>query len=465
MLTACNPACPLSISLLTARLDGTRFSSSTTWGVCAVGAAIPLYCERCGVGAPLSTARVHFSFCPNCEFTVCAACWDAGAIRCNDCASQISERDGSSTSVAHRALFQLSALVRELEEVERQARTGSGEAAAATNERWPYGLAAEVALLEISARDLARIARVAIDESGARDQRAALDLVTRLNDTVEDIERHLVRADLAVQQSTDPISPLELQPSSPAPSTPRPIARAKLRASVFVGVLLLVAGVVALTRFAERDASDARTTALGSARPATVNGGVVAGRSSPRPRQSTAKQVSTFDDLRMNARLGEGWRIEGDPAAVRVAPIPTVVDRSLELSPSTGGSTSACRAVPSGLTDRPLKVVVDFMAASARPMGVTVRGQGGDLELSIYGPRRRRDVAQRVDGGRWYRALMRADPDGWQWELTDLAADRRVLRATSVAGSIRSVELFCASLHASRGTELYVDDLTMSSAE
>lgn len=127
---------------------------------------IALYCERCGKRAPLSTARAQFSFCLDCEFTVCGDCWDADAVRCSHCANAIGDRKLTGMPVARRALFQLSAMVGELEEVEQQARTVVNERGAATEVRWPFGLSAEVAMLEISARDLSRVTRTALDKCG-----------------------------------------------------------------------------------------------------------------------------------------------------------------------------------------------------------------------------------------------------------------------------------------------------------
>jgi hypothetical protein len=55
---------------------------------------------------------------------------------------------------------------------------------------------------------------------------------------------------------------------------------------------------------------------------------------------------------------------------------------------------------------------------------------------------------------------------GWQWELTDLTADRRVLGTTILTGSSGpSIDEFCASLSASPGTGLYLDDLTINVVE
>lgn len=427
---------------------------------------IALSCERCGKRSPLGPARAGFSFCLDCEFTVCAACWDRDAARCRQCASAVVDRDATGTPVARRALLQLSALVRELEEVEREARGGGHERADA-DIRWPFGLTAEIAMLEISAHDLWRAAQIALDESRSRDHPTADELGLHLDDTLEDVQRHLAQATLAVQQSARRSSRVETR-TRWQPGSPR-MGRLALGASAVAVLLVFVAIAVGLTRVGQEGGSGARLSGTSSAAPGTANDAVVGRRSSRARAPSAAQQLATFDDLRMDSRLGDGWHIDGDQAAVRVAPMPNAVDRSLELSPSGADATTVCRSAGPAPTPPAVRIAVDFMAATPHQAALAVTGRANRLDLSVYGPKRKVPkgaAVQRVDGGRWYRSLIRADADGWQWELTDLAADRRVLPMTRVPGSVgSSIDWFCVSLKASPGTELYVDDLTMSAAE
>jgi hypothetical protein len=432
---------------------------------------IALYCERCGKRAPLSTARAQFSFCLDCEFTVCGDCWDADAVRCSHCANAIGDRNLTGMPVARRALFQLSAMVGELEEIEQQARTAVNERGAAAEVRWPFGLSAEVAMLEISARDLSRVTRTALDECGPRDRFTADELGIHLKVTDEDVQRHIARAKLAVLPSAR-TGRVEIGTSSP--TVPARGIRSKgptVRVTAAVALLVLIASVAALTRLGDEVGSGSRLTGAASAAPTTSNGGVLSGRSSHAGARSDVTQVATFDELRMNSTLGEDWQIDGDKTAVRIAPIPSVVDRSLELSRSTSGATTVCRVVtPARAGER--RITVDVMAQSARrSAALALVAYPNSLELSLHGSGRgiaSGTAAKEIDAGRWYRSVAWIDPTSseWQWELTDLTADRRVLGTTIVAGSTGpSIDEFCASLNASPGTELYLDDLTVNTVE
>jgi hypothetical protein len=437
-----------------------------------VGDEVALYCERCGRRAPLSAARAQFSFCLDCEFTVCGACWDADADRCSHCASATGDGNRTGVPVARRALFQLSAMVGELEEVERQAGTALNEPGPVTDVRWPFGLSAGVAMLEIAARDLSRVARSALDESKSRDRLTASELGIRLDDTVEDVQRHVARADVAVLQSAGRTGRAELGTISSAPARGLRIRRPTFRVSAVVALLVLVASVAALARLGDRNENGSRLTGATSAAPATSPGGVLSGRSSHAAAPSDVTQVTTFDELRMNTTLGDGWQIDGDETAVRIAPIPSVVDRSLELSRSTSGPTTACRTVTAVGSGQQLRITVDLMAESAaRSAVLAFVAYPNSLELSLHGSEREiasGTAAQEIDAGRWYRSVAWTDPasSGWQWELTDLTADRRVLGTTILTGSSGpSIDEFCASLNASPGTELYLDDLTINVVE
>jgi hypothetical protein len=183
-------------------------------------------------------------------------------------------------------------------------------------------------------------------------------------------------------------------------------------------------------------------------------------------------QRTTFDELRMNTTLGQGWQIDGDETAVRIAPIPSVVDRSLELSRSTSGATSVCRVVIPAGAEQELRITIDVMAGSApRPASLALSGRASRLELSLHGSEREVPsgaAAARIRTGHWYRSEAWTDPaiGRWHWVLTDLAAGRRVLSTAIGAGSAGpTIDRFCASLNASPRTELYLDDLTVKAVE
>ena len=98
------------------------------------------------------------------------------------------------------------------------------------------------------------------------------------------------------------------------------------------------------------------------------------------PRQTTsivegvAGSISiqeTFDDLPMDSTLADPWTIDGD-GPVRVAALPTSVDRSIRISSdASGAATFVCRpiALPPGAA---LRIAMDYRLGRSLPEGARV---------------------------------------------------------------------------------------------
>jgi hypothetical protein len=81
--------------------------------------------------------------------------------------------------------------------------------------------------------------------------------------------------------------------------------------------------------------------------------------------------TETFDDLPMDSTLPDPWTIDGQ-GPVRVAALPTSVDRSIRISSAASGeATIACRPtdIPAG---RALRIAMDYRVGRALPQGAQI---------------------------------------------------------------------------------------------
>lgn len=149
-------------------------------------------------------------------------------------------------------------------------------------------------------------------------------------------------------------------------------------AAAAVGVATVVVGAMLISALRP----SAAEPQLGAVSSPSVEGNVAGGQSSPSPQQTAipVRRV-TFDELIIGAQLPDGWRTRGSAGSVQVAPFPDPFDRSLQVTSSPEGASSAACYRTRAETNISLDVFSDAPAG----MAVSLRDPetGGELGVAV----------------------------------------------------------------------------------
>ena len=116
-------------------------------------------------------------------------------------------------------------------------------------------------------------------------------------------------------------------------------------------------------------------------------GQVAAGRSSPAPEQPAERLVNeNFDALEIGVPLDDRWTVAPGRSNAAVVPLPTAVDRSLQLTVTAAGQpVSVCRgfqAVRQDVIGASAEIGLDMAPAAAATL--MALGRGGSQAVAIH---------------------------------------------------------------------------------
>lgn len=196
---------------------------------------------------------------------------------------------------------------------------------------------------------------------------------------------------------------------------------------------------------------------------------------SPRPAalESTSPAPFTadhrFDDLAMGAALGSEWSVSGSRDNVVVAAYPTAIDRSLQMR---GGpdDLQLCRVGASG--SGASSAAVDFLFDLAVPPNARLlhlRAATGEVELVtteestlVLNVPGQSIALTRVEPMTWYRVMLEARDGVLLVSLLDPESGAELSRGSVDHDLGLSAEAVCFELPAGAASDLYVDDLSIT---
>jgi hypothetical protein len=433
------------------------------------GTSRGVYCERCGTYLDLVGA-VPVHSCPACHSIACQSCWNVPRRRCDGCATAgaaTAPRLRTGVARAEAVLQDLDQLDTELGLVLKEANPILPPAA------WPDD-DVELQLLRARLNTLLNEAEVDLDRASQRSARQAMVIRQRVQ-----------RDGAALEQRIADIQLKRLRSSEAVPrravlrSWRRPSRSAALIHGAAAAVLLVAVATVALFPAGSPEApSSTPPPDDGTA------GGILGGNpadSTPAPDATPAASAPdevaqatqiTFDELRMTVPIGSDWRVdEGTRDQVRVAPLPSVVDRSLELSASgSGAGVTLCRSIPSA-TDQ---LVIDARVESADSQLLVALASAGQTERPATwmlaagaAPDAAVDETVHIDAAAWFRfELTTGAARDATWQVGHLNG---TTRSTAVAGgevALPAAQELCIGLAdgAPDGVAL-IDDLTIGTTQ
>ncbi|HYI65851.1 MAG TPA: hypothetical protein VEW95_02895 [Candidatus Limnocylindrales bacterium] len=176
-----------------------------------------------------------------------------------------------------------------------------------------------------------------------------------------------------------------------------------------------------------------------------------------------------FDDLAMGAALDAEWSVSGSEDNVVVAAYPTAIDRSLQMR---GGpdDLQLCRVGASGSSAS--SAAVDFLFDLAVPPNarlLRLRAATGDVEvvtteestLVLNVPGQSIELTE-VEPMIWYRVMLQARDGVLLVSLLDSESGVELSRSFVDHALELSAEAVCFELPAGAASDLYVDDLSIT---
>ena len=418
-----------------------------------------IHCERCGTGVPLRPAGAAH-YCLGCRLYLCGNCHDGVSVRCSECEGSMRMRRAGGLTAARDALRALQQASDDLGRL--RALVGQGSDAAAIADRRD-----DIALAQVKADSAVRSSeyaladvepRFAIRAEALRQEVALARERTRLLSEEPDVPSAASRAIIHVRHL------LTAGSQRVRAARPTALVTGVVVASIALGLAITRPGLPA-----EKEA----------ATPPPAREGIAGSNTEPSDRPTSSAMASTspapftadlrFDDLAMGAPLDAAWSVSGSQDNVVVAAYPTAIDRSLQMR---GGpdDLQLCRVGASG--SGASSVAVDFLFDKAVPPDARLlhlRAATGDVELLtteagtlvLNVPGQSIELTH-VDPMTWYRVTLQTGDGVLLVSLSDRQSGAELSRG-SVDHALRlSAEAVCFELPAGAATDLYVDDLSIT---
>ena len=424
-----------------------------------------IHCERCGTEVPLRpTGAAHY--CLGCRLYLCGTCHDGISVRCSECQG--------STATGLRAAEGITA-ARDALRALRQASDELGRLRAPAEER-PGGAAFA------DRRDEVALARLKAVSAVMSSEYALAHVAPQYASRAEGIRRELSLVGARTRLlSEEPDVP------SAGPRAFIPVWRwlkaesRRLRAAqptmLLAGVVFVLSAALVLTvnpRSTPGSQIDEDVATLPSAREGIAGSNT---ESSPSPTPAPAGSAPAapftadyqFDDLAMGAALDVGWSVSGSRDDVVVAAYPTAIDRSLQMRRGPD-DLRLCRvgAPGSGASS----AAVDFLFDLAVPPNARLlhlRAPTGDVELTtteestlVLNVSGRSIGLTQVEPMTWYRVMLQARDGVLLFSLLDSESGLELSRSSVNLDVELAAEAVCFELPAGAASDLYVDDLSIT---
>ena len=422
-----------------------------------------IHCERCGTEVPLSPVGAA-QYCLGCRLYLCRTCHDGISVRCADC-------QGSTANGLHAAAGISAA--RDAIRALRQASVDLGRLRAVAEER-----SGPAALPD--RRDEAALAQVKAVSAVRSSEYALANVAPRFARRAEGTRRELALVSARVRLLSEEVDVPPpgwsaaiihvrrwLTAGSRGVRAARPIVLvAGIGVVAAIALLLTVGSRSTLAPQAEEDVASLPTAREGIAdsNPESSGSPTPARRQSMPPASFTADDQ--FDDLAMGAALDAGWSVSGSRDDVVVAAYPTAIDRSLQMRRGSR-DLRLCRIGAPGSAAS--SAAVDFLFDLAVPPNARLlhlRTATGDVELAtteesmlvLNVPGRSITLTQ-VEPMTWYRVMLQAGDGVLLFSLLATESGAELSRSSLPLDLELAVEAVCFELPAGAASDLYVDDL------